>query len=312
MQSFRLKLRMNSSFITPFHSDAIFGALCWVVRSYHGEEALREFLEPFLRGDPTFIISNGFPEDYFPKPMIPFQGEPSDIGDKPKALAMAREGKRRKKITLLSLEEFNATIGGGYPDLVEKGELFADRAVMHSLVNRSSGTTSEGGELFTTIERFSGAKYWSVYVKAYRGWEEKILELFTILGKTGFGKRKSVGKGSFDVISMEPFDFKSPDNANAFVLLSNYIPASEDPTQGFYKTFVKYGKLDGDFAQGENPFKVPLLMMIPGSVFLTNDPRPYYGRMVKQVSQAHPEVVHYGYGFSVPAYVKSERTEVNV
>ena len=308
MKVFRAKISPNTSFATSLHSDSLFGALCWVIQKNEGTDSLKEFLVPFLEGEPPLIISNGFPGDLLPKPMIPF----SIITDKhaktgkEQLIKMADEGKRIKKVEYLNLDEFNNVICGRKDNISTKSKAYTDVAVVHNRINRWSGNTSEGGELFSTVERFSAVDYWSIYIKAKKEWVEKIERWLEILGRMGFGKRKSVGKGSFALVSFDEFNsFELPQTVNAFVTLSNYVPSSRDPVEGFYKTFVKYGKLDNEYAIEGTPFKKPLLMMVPGSVFKTNNVKEFYGRMVTGITANYPEVVHYGYAFAIPAYVET-------
>ncbi len=42
------------------------------------------------------------------------------------------------------------------------------------------------------------------------------------------------------------------------------------------------------------------MMLRAGSVFKCDALKPFYGRMVKGLLPEMPEVMHYGYGFSVP------------
>ncbi len=89
---------------------------------------------------------------------------------------------------------------------------------------------------------------------------------------------------------------------NAVVMLSNYIPAAKDPQQGRYKAFIKYGKLGGEFTFLDNPFKKPVMMFKPGSVFWDDNPRAVYGRTVPDVNIQKKEVVHFGCSVAIPAY----------
>lgn len=64
---------------------------------------------------------------------------------------------------------------------------------------------------------------------------------------------------------------------------------------------VKYGKLGGEYTFSRNPFKKPLIMLTAGSVFrVQQSVKPFYGRMIEGIAPSKPEVVHYGYAFSVP------------
>nr|WP_051273735.1 hypothetical protein [Desulfotruncus alcoholivorax] len=128
-----------------------------------------------------------------------------------------------------------------------------------------------------------------------------------MLGRTGLGKRKSTGKGSFDVTGIDKCNlFEAIDNPNAFLSLSNFVPAPGDPTEGNYRVMVKYGKLGEEFALSKHPFKHPLLMIQAGSVFRVQGMvRAYYGYMIEDIAPAHPEVLQYALAFSVPVRLEA-------
>jgi CRISPR-associated protein Csm4 len=69
---------------------------------------------------------------------------------------------------------------------------------------------------------------------------------------------------------------------------------------------VKLGKLGEELAASEDPFKRPLIMLTPGSAFYDSPVKEYYGRIVGEVSPAHPEVVQYGLALPVPILVKGD------
>lgn len=132
--------------------------------------------------------------------------------------------------------------------------------------------------------------------------ENQVVELVEELSKIGYGKRKSVGRGQFILKEITEFSFDKIATPDGFVALSNFCPAENDPVDGLYKTFVKFGKLGGEFTFQGNPFKKPLLMIKAGSIFKTGStPREFYGRLIEEeIAPANPEVVHYAYAFSLP------------
>jgi CRISPR-associated protein Csm4 len=82
--------------------------------------------------------------------------------------------------------------------------------------------------------------------------------------------------------------------------LSHFVPAKNDPTNGAYKTMVKYGKLGEEKTFCGNPFKKPLIVLKPGAVFKTQIMKPFYGRLLEKIAFADPAMVQYGYAFPVP------------
>jgi len=68
MGQFKVLFSVDSSVRTPFHADTFFGHICWAYRYLEGEKALAKWLQSFDES-PT-LISNAFPEDFFPKPFL--------------------------------------------------------------------------------------------------------------------------------------------------------------------------------------------------------------------------------------------------
>lgn len=134
----------------------------------------------------------------------------------------------------------------------------------------------------------------------------RVQTLLEGIAQSGFGARKTSGYGHLELKTWQPETcFDGPiQNANAFISLSNWVPAQGDPANGFYNLMVKYGKLGEEFASIENPFKFPLTMLEAGSVFYTDQPhKEWYGRLVKDIAPGESKVVQYGFAFAVPAVI---------
>lgn len=294
MNTYQIQLDVQNGVLSPFHADTLFGHLCWVVAHQEGDTGLRKFIEPFKDGDPPFILSDGFPGNFLPKPLsVEFNIDDLD------------ERKEIKKTDLLSRDDFF---------LVQKGMKFKYKRentsvktslTIHNTVSRLSNTTLLEGGLYSLEETcFDPDVHITIYIKAKSGEEKRVVELFKELSNTGYGRKKSIGKGQFSIVGrieeFKEFD-KAKKDANGFVTLSNFCPETNDPTEGLYKTIVKYGKLGEEFTCCGNPFKKPLVMIKTGSVFRTKGlPKEFYGRMIENISPAKSEVVHYGYAFTVP------------
>jgi CRISPR-associated protein Csm4 len=304
MKTYRLKIKPLSSFLTPWQADTIFGSICWIIALRDGEEALKNFLLEYKSRNPIFVLSDGMPGDLLPAPShLPY------IMTKPENREDYEKGKKLKKVLWISPEKFESIRRGHLQDdLLEDCKPFKTFTSLHSSINRVTGTTGEEGALFELQEYALGTSVHtiSIYLKIRDGWEEKVFSLFNDLSLMGYGKKKSVGKGCFKIIGgLEQFEtFERLEDSNGFLSLSNFVPSASDPTEGYYKTMVKYGKLGGEFTFSENPFKKPLMMITTGSVFKVNEAiKPFYGRMVEGLSSIKPEVVHYGYAFALPIYM---------
>jgi CRISPR-associated protein Csm4 len=299
MNTYRLKIKPQSSFLTPWQADTIFGNLCWIIAWHEGEDVLKEFLQDYKNGNPAFILSDGMPGDFLPVPVHLSLAEQKSEG-----FEAYQKAKNLKKVAWLSPDIFESVRKGNLEiDYPEEIKTFRAFTTLHSSINRITGTTGEEGSLFELSEYTVEQNEISIYLKIRDGWEEKVSLFFKYLSLTGYGKKKSVGKGAFEIIrELEPFDkFNDFDGANAFMSLSNFVPAKSDPTDGFYKTLVKYGKLGGEFTFCGNPFKKPLMMLTTGSSFKVEKTiKPFYGRIVENIAPVKQDVVHYGYAFAVP------------
>lgn len=309
MKTYRLKLRPRSSFLTPWQADTVFGNICWIIALREGIEALQQFLRSYRENDPFFILSDGFPRNLFPAPL-----HLSLIKSKGETFDDYKKDKESKRISWIYEESFEAIMNGNM-DAQIKGvsEAYKTFTTLHSTISRVTGTTGDEGSLFELEEHALNTSRGesdiiSVYCKIKDGYEDTLLSLFQDLSRIGYGKKKSIGKGAFDIEGhLETFDkLDGLPGANGFMSLSSFIPAKTDPTKGFYKVFVKYGKLGGEYAFCGNPFKKPLVMLTAGSVFYADGGlRPYYGRMIENISAAKPEIVHYAYAFAVPIKIIS-------
>lgn len=290
MKTFQIKLKVESNFLTPFQADTIFGHLCWILAHKEGDQELKKFLEPFKEGEPPILISDGFPGDLFPKPLsIEFYWE--NIENR----------KDWKKIEFINIDDFNLIRQGKKCEPKPDDNLIKIFSVPHNTISRLTYTALSEGGVYNLKE--TNIPDITIYIKAISDeWVQRVINLFKELSKSGFGRKKSIGKGYFGVSEVKEFNFPPLEKANGFVTLSNFCPAEDDPAEGLYKTFVKYGKLGEEFTFCGNPFKKPLLMIKTGSVFKTGGtPKEFYGRIIKEnISPAKPEVIQYAYAFSVP------------
>ncbi|MFW0861811.1 MAG: type III-A CRISPR-associated RAMP protein Csm4 [Dethiobacter sp.] len=304
MKLYKVTYKLRSATASSWHADTIFGHLCWALRYHEGEDSLKDFLQEYEEGRPPLIVSNGFPLDYLPRPiMTPLPFKPAD-----KIERQFEDFKQRKmagKGEYLTLEEFNRALNGEpvLPKeeniLKRKEQISSPRTTLKNQINRLTATTGGEGQLFDFEEYF-----WprvSIYARIADEFIDQARKLFETIAPTGFGKRKSVGYGAIESMEFDEFDgFKTPSNANGFVTLSNFVPAGNDPVKGAWQTIVKYGKLGEEYANRGNPFKRPLLMLTAGSTFYDAPCKEYYGRMIHKVS-SYPEVVQYALALPIVA-----------
>lgn len=317
---YRLRLQPRAATLSPWQADTLFGHLCWEVYFQRGETGLAEFLAPFREGHPPFVISDGFPGDSFPPPLRP--PRPYEGGSKFAREQAVEQGKAEKALSRLSQAQFERALRGD-PVLVESEPsievVHARSRVLKNQINRLTGTTgaadedAETGNLYGVEEHGyyerehdrRVAASLSIYLWAEdRAAAAQVEEWFRLLARGGYGKKKSVGYGRFAVVDCEPIALTTPDDANGFVALAGFVPAAHDPTEGFFKTYVKYGKLgEAAILNGAalSPFKYPLVMLTSGSTFYCDSPiPPFAGRLVYPIHRENDTIVQGGFAPVVP------------
>ncbi|MDY7019135.1 MAG: hypothetical protein SU899_03560 [Chloroflexota bacterium] len=298
MKWYRIKFKAKSWFSSDWQADTIWGHLCWGLNHLYGEQKLSDFIAAYNKQQPLVLVSNGFPDDLLPRPILP-QVPLDSRAELEEQKEQFKRQKDAKKATFLDYEEFALALKGEIIFPSSKAKI-KQRVTLKNQINRITNTTGTGeGTLYPFEEYYYNTI--TIYAKIAEGFEDTAQRLFDYLAKTGYGKRKSVGYGWLEMLEFEPFSgFDSPSDANGFVSLSNFVPAAQDPAQGYWNTLIKYGKLGEEYANSDNPFKKPLLMLTAGSVFYDSAIREYYGKLVAELNTSHPKVVQYGFALPVP------------
>lgn len=338
MNSLKITIKPTSSFVTPLHSDTLFGSFCWLLRDIKGES----FLLKCLRGNTPFILfSNAFPQDCLPKPVIdPVVSEPITNEDE------YTEYKRQKKAPFVKAGDFIKERKTPLDQQVLSGILKNDLKIrMESIrvtcnavdeltgdgictqkqmeiirvtrnaIDRRTGRVAER-QLYTLRETFYNAQVsLIIYVKfdPAKIDEALVTKVLELLGTTGIGKDKNVGKGKFSVkqVRQDPEELGAFKEANGFVSLSRGVPHNNDCKLYFGKTATKFSKHGGELAVKGKPFKNPVQLYVEGSTFYIKEPlKPYYGRLLPDVG--HPEQVgHVHSGTLFPLFVTLPVLEEN-
>ena len=271
----RIKLRPVGVWTTPWQADSLMGALAVTWARAHGSEALRrDLLDRWLAQDPPFVISDAFPGDWLPAPAsLALWDWPED------------QRKAIKKLRWLSPAGFAGAQQGLRPEPDQDLQSpVKDGIRLRNSVSRSANSAgADGGQLFpityTALTAPDG--HLSIYAR-YADGLDMLVETLTLLGRSGFGADASVGHGGFEVVGdPEPCqELVDVAGANGFVSLSTYQPASDDPVDGAWRTFVKYGTLAPEF-HDVAVFKRPQVMLEAGATFRTSgSPKPFYGGVI--------------------------------
>lgn len=309
MRTYLIDLAILSGFITPWQADTLFGHLCWAAERHDGFKHFQGasgLINLFRSDNPPFILSDGYPAGLLPAPItLKNHYQPASQDD----LNSVRYGllKKAKKKEYLTLEQFQMFQRGDTPDLADDQKGFVAATTLHNQISRLTNTTGEQGSLFELDEKFAPNGRVHIYAKTHDGFVSDLQRLFERFTQAGYGAKKSVGKGTCKIEGFEPFDgFELPaskngleKNSTGFVTLSHFVPAKNDPTDGSYKVMVKYGKLGEEKTYCGQPFKKPHILLKPGAVFRCAQMKPYYGRLIEDITYADPSVVQYGFAFPV-------------
>jgi len=263
MKTFRLKIRPLSPWQTPWQSDTLFGLLCWAYYRAKGGEALKQnLLTRFISDDPPFILSDAFPGDFFPVP------------DVVRTFSWPIENRKKiGKSVYLHSSAFKKFLNGeplSINDFILSNPIRTTLRTRNTL-SRVTDTTGDPGSLFTLQEYVlnEGQGFLSIYIRLRPDETSFVIELFQHLQETGFGADVTAGNGEFEIIgALEPtpwLDLNDEESCH-FTVLSTFQPNPNDPREGLWQPFVKYGKLGPDFGL-DNVFKRPLIMFRAGACF---------------------------------------------
>lgn len=314
MARYRLIIKPLSPFQTPLQSDTLFGHICWALRYLKGEDELLKFLKAFDDNNAPLILSSGFPKDYLPMPVLrPLSIKEEEALQKQNEskLEFVRNMKTLKKVSYIQVsamemlknnlsyynlfKHLRGEISLKKPQNIEDKPFSKTDEVWHNAKNRLTDRVIEG-KLFAKQDTFYGEdSELNVYVEDAFFDKKSLCEIFDFISRSGYGADKSVGRGAFKYDLLDGWNLPEAENPNAFMTLSHYHPKEGDFKDGFYDMTTKFGKIGGHWASGIDggPFKMPLLMMNPGSVFLPNNHKPFYGGLIPKVHR-QPGVVHYG------------------
>lgn len=317
----KISVKPKSGLLTQLQSDTLYGHFCWRLLEVKGESKLQDFINLYKNRKPVFILSDGLyevdGEVLFPKPIMPKDDNMIDrsrdpVGKEKQIIELLNKKKERENryVSLKSLQAFLEGELAEYEGLLETDPAPSPKITkdlrIHVGIDRNTLTHMDG-LLFEQNPEYLGDKTsYAILVKildesAYKDFE--VESIFKDVFITGFGKKKSSGYGAFEWNGMDNYEnLTEPDgDCNGFYTLGNYLPSIEDEIKdGYYRFFVKYGKLGETRASGPNPFKKPMIMMKPGSCFEVEKARDFYGRITNQREISTTDnVVQFGMPFTL-------------
>ena len=308
MRCYRLHLQQTSGATTPWHSDTLWGQLCWIFRDWYGEQQLTQLLEEAKEGNIPFVVSDGFPKDFLPMPVNAMSLFPYPAArNKAEGIRQIETAKAFKKLKYLHKDFFEQAIKG--KDLPSQEIICSspppknhNTMQTRNAINRETNTVQDE-HLYQTPWLMTGDGNLDLYVLVQENFENIFWTCFDALEKQGFGGDLSIGMGAFKRIETEALTLPKAQEPNCFITLSHCTPSPDMPVNGQYNLRVKYGKLGHERSRQGSPFKKPVIQCKPGAVFWGVPAKEYCGCLVDNVAfdSEYGGTVQCGLSIIVPA-----------
>jgi CRISPR-associated protein Csm4 len=317
-------LKPLSAFGTPMKGDTFFGHFCW--QALHQPDILKGGFDDHIAAyrDRPFVvfssaclkISNGERGYFLKRPEMPFACFTSADEDRKTRIIAAKDQKNKKwmfvgeelridpsRIQFITDNELSRRLG------VEAEEVALIFSQPHNSINRMTGKTGEGS-MFAPYEKeniyYPPGCELSVFVLVDENATdiEKVTSAVENIGKWGFGRDASSGKGRFKVSSVHSLSFPDTVDANACYSLAPALPRAGDFEKMYFRPFVRFGKHGDRLAVSKNPFKNPVILADEGGAFFPADrtkfEKPYIGSAITGLSKVQPQTVFQGYAPYLP------------
>ena len=298
MSWYKIRIDLRSSLATPLIGDTIFGHVCWGLVRKKGEEALSRFIANCDQDPSYFAVSNAFPADMLPIPILPVSRESMAKN----TMQYGKKKKHKKRHFIPAKEVLSQTeplTSERLNQILEQSEetfKLETEEHLHNTINRLTGTTEGPTGLYSTVEYVTKP---SNRVKQAR--EELLLsqlDLYVVSNEPlhevksfltdafmfGYGADSSIGKGWIEIKTIEEINI--PKVGNCFLALGPFIPTDEERKRisNFrYELFMRRGKLGPEFVHLMNPFKKPILFYREGSTFSLSIPKSVVGTLLTGV-----------------------------
>jgi len=307
MECYRVIITPLTAFATPLKGDTLFGQFCWAVRNRFGESRLQECLEGYTQQKPFTVISDVFPESFFPLPKLPGKFfKPLANGDR-KAIKKKNwlpEAKINQPLeNWLQLAKSDVEISDKYHLLIEKN------SQPHNTINRNTNTTGTLGFAPYNVEQewYIPSTTWQFFILIDNNKinSDDCKQCLQDIGQLGYGKDASIGLGKFVINTFTIEKLPQQEAANSYLTLAPCAPQGLgfDGNNSYYQLFTRFGK-HGDIAvHVGKPFKNPVLLAQTGAVLSHPDPvSGFIGQGIGgigQLSKTDAATVQQGYAPSI-------------
>ena len=254
---FRIILQVIRGTTEVLRSDMLFGHFCWALADLRGEGALQEFLATCQGPNPGVVFSDAFPGDTLPRPDFPFFMQQSGDIDRDRLLQLAREAKRFRSLHYLPKSVVLQILKGEQLELEGlEGGGFTTYVTQHVSMDRRNNRALDGA-LYSLREVRPQAGFLTVYVSVLPAWQEIFEKTLDYMVDQGIGGSRSIGRGRFEITSISlDSSFENVAQPNAFMSLSAFVPARNDPTDGWYRLGLKRGVAGRGFEPVQTRFSL--------------------------------------------------------
>ena len=313
----RFILRPLSPWGTPLRSDTLTGLLLYRLAEDEGEAALRAELEAFEDGRPPFALSSAMPADTVFAPKLPpvrrelfarltqegrflsKDGAPRTLFE---TLGLYKQFRKCRFLPLAVWERHRAALSTEalfaeycrHPDLWKITSSVRTQEV-HVTMDRHSGSALEGGLFVSPAFRAPTGAAFHLYAETDDA--PRLLERLSRLGRLGYGRDSSTGKGVF-AIEQDAGFHAAPCNLPHGLLVAVLSAPDLRGLAGWYATELKTGKAGPAFSQG-NPFKSPFLCIQEGATLTALPAGPFVLRGI----HANPAIVQITQPLTLPCKV---------
>ncbi len=278
MELIKIKITPHSSFVTFPKGDTIFGHF-----AYHSFLKGEDTFKNYVNEKPKIIFSDILPNGYMYKPTLPLKAFDVDESEK-------KEFRKKAWIDVKELQQ-------GYLKKAKELSFYKTDIRTRNSLNRVTFSTGEEGfdpfSLEEIIFLYQPVIYIMFNEDVFKA--EEIIGRLNLIGKVGFGKKGSIGKGHFKAEIDESFKgFDEVDSKYYLTLSPTILNRQPNIRKAYYNTFNRFGKSHSS----QTPFKKPLLMADSGAVVKLEKREDYIGRGIE--NGINTQSLVQGYSILVP------------
>ncbi|OPY90897.1 MAG: hypothetical protein A4E72_00415 [Syntrophus sp. PtaU1.Bin208] len=303
---------------TTIHSDTLWGALVQQWALLYDEKPSDLAADPPFDLSSCFLLHHG--KRFYPVPL----GSLDDLFNRILRMEVPEQifdSKKIKRIKYLREDLFLSWLSGKfelsniknillkdnhYPPIIQDNRQdalpFSESQRPRVRIDRLSNSVEEGGFFYCTDQFWwNGAGLFFLACFKNEVIQSKFDASLTLLGDTGLGADRSIGRGNFS-FSSQSVDFPSVISPKKWILLSLYHPTPEEISAGILSTSAyqltrRIGHA-GCYAVGR--LRRPDLWMLEEGAILGSAAQGDIPLLIRQTSDvAHP-VFRYGRAFTVP------------